>query len=363
MLTDDVLTRLLTEAGEAFAVPDEGPALVLEEIGGVTPARPWLRRRSVQLTAAAAVVVVAAVLAQNVGQGTSTPSTKLTVGPVRTQPQVASNHGNAGALAPAAGPAVPGPPDHDKSYSAGVQLPGTGRTALKAVATPDDAGGRVVKTGSMSLVVAHAKVSPVVNQVTATAKRLGGYVSDSTSQELGSNPSASLTIRVPVGRFEDLMGQVRGLDVKVAKQDTSGKDVTATYADTQAKIASLKAARSRFLTILSGARTIGETLMVQQRVDDVQGQIDQLEGQRRLLASQSDLATLTLTVGEKESTVLKTAQPSGWTQAWTDARHGFTSGVEGMIARSGRALLLLIVLAVGLVVLRLGWRFARRRLV
>jgi hypothetical protein len=343
MLTDDDLTRLLAKAGEAFAVPDEGPASVLEEISDVTPARPWLRRRGVQLTAAAAVVVVAAVLAQNVG-GSSTPSTKLT----------------AGATTQARGPSNPGM----TNVPAGALRPADALLASAPAAAPtDDASGRVVKTGSMSLVVGHGKVSPVVNQVTATAKRLGGYVSDSTSQELGSDPSASLTIRVPVGRFEDLMGSVRGLNAKVARQETNGKDVTATYADTQAKIASLKAARSRFLTILSGAKTIAETLTVQQRVDDVQGQIDQLEGQRRLLAGQSDLATLTVTVGEKDSTVLKTAEPSGWSQAWTDARHGFTSGVEGLIRHSGRALLVLMLLAVGFVVVRLGWRRARRRLV
>jgi hypothetical protein len=360
MLTDDDLTRLLAEAGAAFEVPDEGPAFVLEELGDATPARPWLRRRGVQLTAAAAVVVVAALLAQNVG-ATSGPSTKLAV--------------DGGASRPAAArPAVPSlvaPPAPRAAFETNPAMSATSghvtaqTQPMASVATgaADDASGRVVKTGSMSLVVGHGKVSPVVNQVTATAKRLGGYVSDSTSEELGSDPSASLTIRVPVGRFEDLMGSVRGVNAKVARQETNGKDVSATYADTQAKIASLKAARSRFLTILSGAKTIAETLTVQQRVDDVQGQIDQLEGQRRLLASQSDLATLTVTVGEKDSTALKTAEPSGWSQAWTDARHGFTSGVEGLIRHSGRALLVLMLLAVGFVVVRLGWRRARRRLV
>jgi hypothetical protein len=139
--------------------------------------------------------------------------------------------------------------------------------------------------------------------------------------------------------------------------------VTATYADTQAQIQSLKAARSRYLTILSGARTIAETLTVQQRVDEVQSQIDQLEGQRRLLADQSDLGTLEITVGERADEALTTHVRSGWSKAWHDATHGFSSGLQGMLAGSGRALLVLLVAAAVLLIARFGWRSVRRRLV
>jgi type IV secretory pathway VirB2 component (pilin) len=148
----------------------------------------------------------------------------------------------------------------------------------------------------------------------------------------------------------------------VVSVDSKGKDVTASYADTEAQIASLKAARNRFLTILSGAQTIGDTLSVQQRVDDVQGQIDRLEGQRRLLADQSSLATLTVTVGVKAPKAAQAKEQGGLSRSWDRAKHGFSSGVEGIVARSGRALLVLIVLGLALLVGRLGWRLARRRL-
>ena len=145
--------------------------------------------------------------------------------------------------------------------------------------------------------------------------------------------------------------------------ETSGKDVTASYADTTAQIATLKAARGRYLAILAGARTIAETLTVQQRIDDVQGQIDRLEGQRRVLADQSDLGTLTVTVGERSEEVLAVPARTGWSKAWHDATHGFTGGLQALLAGSGTALLVLLVGAVVLLLGRLGWRRARRRLV
>ena len=136
-----------------------------------------------------------------------------------------------------------------------------------------------------------------------------------------------------------------------------------TYADVSAKIQSLTAARDRFLTILSRANTIGETLSVQQRVDSVQLQIDSLRGRLRVLKDQTSLGTLTVTVSEKAKAEKKPHVQSGLSKSFDNAQHGFTGGVESLISQSGKGLLVLILAAAGLVILRTGWRLARRRLV
>jgi hypothetical protein len=222
-----------------------------------------------------------------------------------------------------------------------------------------------VQTGSIALVVDDGKVKATMDRLSAIARGAGGSVTSSALQSAGDSPSATVTVRVPVGRFEAVVGQItsKGFGAKVISADTSGKDVTAEYADTQAQIASLKAARDRYLTILNAAKTVGEILRVQQRVDSVQGQIDRLEGARRLLANQSDLGTIEVSVNQKTTQVLVKAERSGWSKAWHDAGSGFTSGVQSILAHSGRALLLLLVLVAGGVVLRGGWRVARRRLI
>ena len=75
--------------------------------------------------------------------------------------------------------------------------------------------------------------------------------------------------------------------------------MTAQAADQQARLTALKASRDQFLTILAKAKTIGETLAVQQKVDDAQTQIDQLQGQINVLSSQASYGTLTVTVSQK----------------------------------------------------------------
>jgi hypothetical protein len=379
MLDDDVLTGLLSEAADSFPVPAEGPGFVLEELAISTPRS---TPRYVKWTAAAAAVVVGLLIVQSLGGSnvsikqapTAAPASTSDLSRMRLDGNGAAG-GATGARSPAStwtgstwAPTAPGaltPGLADSQKAAHGTATGSGTTAAAPEPFADSA--KIVKTGSIALIVGDGKVSSVITKVNGIAKGAGGYISDSKSQEYGDDPTSTVTIRVPVDRFETVVQQVRdqvknGVG-KVDSSSTSGQDVTASYSDVAAKIQSLTAARDRFLTILSRANTIGETLSVQQRVDSVQLQIDSLRGRLRVLQDQTSMGTLTVTVSEKAKAETKPHVQSGLSKSFDDAQHGFTSGVESLISHSGRGLLVLIVAAVGLVILRTGWRLARRRLV
>jgi hypothetical protein len=238
-------------------------------------------------------------------------------------------------------------------------------TAQVGAPVQDDGESRVVKSGTIALVVKDKRVTPTITAVIDAGKSYGGYVSNSNADEYGDTPSGEVTLRVPVSHFEDLVNKVRGLDAKVRTSSTTGKDVTAAYSDLESQLKSLSATRDRFYLILSKTKTISEILTVQQRIDNVSAQIDRIQGQRKLLADQSDLSTLTVSVSEAGDPVVKaTAKPrSGISQAFVNAKDGFVSGVEAIISHSGRALLWLLCLAVLAVLLRGGFKVARRRMV
>lgn len=296
----------------------------------VLPVAPGRRRQAVVWLVAVGLVTAGALALSS--RGASTSSTRL------------------GAALPSEAAGVAGAPD--KAAAAP-------QAAASQAEGPAADSSRIVKTGTVVLRAARGRVGTTLAAVEQAAAQVRGYVSSSSTQETGSSPTGTVTLRVPVASYEDVLRRVRGLGATVVSVSSTGDDVTATYADTQAQITSLTAARARFLVILGQARTIGETLSVQQRVDEVQQQIDRLEGQRRVLADQSDRASLTVTVGEKGDLPVEPVSRSGLAQAWHDAVQGFTSGLEGLLARSGRALVVLLVLAVLVGVGRLGWRFLR----
>ncbi len=369
MLDDDVLTRLLTEGAESFPVPEV-------ELDNELPEKSQRYGKAVKWAAVAAALVGGVLVVQSLGGSTPIGKAKVQAASgdlsrsrlpaaLPTSAPLADRGTKAVGLVPQAAAGAPA-----QLSSTGTQLaPLSGSVPVAAPnqPAPFDDGAKIVKTGTLALIVGDGKVSTVELKVEGIAAGAGGYVSKQKSQEYGDDPSSTVTVRVPVDKFEQVVAQVRN-EVKngVGKVDsasTSGQDVTASYADVTAQIQSLTASRERFLVILGRANTIGETLAVQQRVDSVQQQIDSLKGRLKVLTDQTSMGTLTVTISEKAKAEKKAAVQSGLSKSWDNAKHGFTSGVESIISRSGKGLLVLIVAAIGLVILRTGWRLARRRLV
>jgi hypothetical protein len=236
-------------------------------------------------------------------------------------------------------------------------------TPARPLATSGTDSARVVKTGELDLRVAKGRVGATLDRLTALATTQRGYVAQTTTDEGGGSPSGEVTMRVPVGAFERTVSTARGFG-KVLSLQTSGQDVTAQYTDLQARIKALTATRETFLTILSKARTIGETLAVQQHITDVQTQIDQLTGQLKVLADQSAMAALTVTVDQVARPVAATTHHrSGIAKAVDRSVGRFVRGVEAIIGAIGPILLAVLVVALIWVAARFGYRFVRRQLV
>jgi len=225
---------------------------------------------------------------------------------------------------------------------------------------------KVIKTGELDLQVSKGQVSHTLDQLTGLATLERGYVADSRTSEGGVAPSGEVTLRVPVTAFEDTVKRARSITgVKVLALETSGKDVTSKYVDLTARIKALKDTRQTFLILLSKATTIGETLAVQQHITDVQTQIEQLQGQKNVLANQAALSTLTVTVDQKVVTEAapKAHHKSGLHKAVDRSVSRFVHGIEAIIGIIGPLLLAALLIALFWLAGRLGYRALRRRMV
>jgi hypothetical protein len=152
---------------------------------------------------------------------------------------------------------------------------------------------------------------------------------------------------------------------EVRSTTTSGKDVTAQFTDVEAQLGALTATRDQLLTVLTQARSIGDILAVQDRITQVQIQIDQLEGQKRLLTDQTSFGTLSVTLLEPGATVAvpRIDDNKDLGDAWRDARRNFADAIGNVISASGT---LAVVVLCGAIILGGVWfvyRRARRQII
>jgi hypothetical protein len=184
----------------------------------------------------------------------------------------------------------------DNLQAAGPE-PGTG----SGFTGGDDGGGkqldaladqRIIKTGEISLEVPN--VTTAVAKVRAMALGLGGYVGG--SQAGTRDEPATLTLRIPADTFEEALARLHALDGDVVVEATQEQNVTSTVVDLEARIANLQASETQYRTLLGQAAKIEDILAVQTRLDDVRGQIEQLQAQHKELTGLADLSTLTVTL-------------------------------------------------------------------
>ena len=287
---------------------------------------------------------------------------KLLGAPVSTvaapEGAAATSGAGSGASAGATAPAVVVAP------ATAAATGGTGALA-STVAPPPADSARIVKTGSIELGIGKGTLEQTMTSITTTVSGMGGYVSSSQNNGIGSDdnarPSGQLVVRVPAASFDDLVNQVRKLG-DVRSVTTSGQDVTAQFTDLDARINALTATRDQLLTILGQASAIQDVLQVQDRITQVQSDLDSLTGQRKLLDDQATYGTLTINALEPGAEIAPAPKPSNdrdLGDAWRTAKERFVDGIADVIEGSGTVALLALFALAGWVVyslVRRRWR-------
>jgi hypothetical protein len=160
---------------------------------------------------------------------------------------------------------------------------------------------KIIRDGRIGIVIADGSFSKGVAGVTQIARRNGGFVLESSSRD---ERSGSMTLRVPAKRFDDTMLALRALsgqlDGEVEFQDIKGQDVTAEFIDLQARLDILKDRRELLLDIQADATSTSEILRLAALIDDVQLQIENIQGRLNFLKDQVAEATIKVEVRERD---------------------------------------------------------------
>jgi Domain of unknown function (DUF4349) len=202
-----------------------------------------------------------------------------------------------------------------------------------------------------------------MQRITAIAIGLGGYVSESSSAESADVPTGAITVRVPASAFDQLIDAVRELGTP-RSVSSKGVDVTAQFTDLEARLTALTATRDRLHAVLREARNVGDIIVVEDRITGVQTEIEQLQGQRRLLEDQASFGTVSITLGPPNDIVAAAPKPdAGFRHAFEVARHRFANSLQGLIAWAGGAALAIMFAVTGIAVAWHVWRRQRRRFI
>jgi hypothetical protein len=182
------------------------------------------------------------------------------------------------------------------SRSTSTQSTNTPRSDQKAEVDLDQ---KLVKNAYVTLEMDDEDdFEPAIRKMADLAKLHKGYVVDESK--------TGITFKVPTDKLDPVMVAVRELG-EVTQQNITVSDVTGQYVDLQIRIDNLRRLRARLQELLVQGQTVTEVLEVEKELARVTRELEQLEGQMRLLQNQVGYATVRTSLEESVS-----PGPIGW---------------------------------------------------
>ena len=205
-----------------------------------------------------------------------------------------------------------------------------GSDALVGNEPPAGDLSRIIRTAELGLVIPTDSFDDRFSKAAELASANGGFVATSTTRER----SGDLTIRVPAASFDEALRGLRALgDVKV--QTIQGQDVTADYVDLQARLRIAKSRRGVLLRLMDEAKSIGQTIHVQNALDDTQLRIEELQGQLVLLDDRVARATIQVSLREEGVEPAQEIDTPSIPNAFERSVAGFVGVIAGVVVGLG----------------------------
>lgn len=193
---------------------------------------------------------------------------------------------------------------------------------------------RIVRTADLTVEVREGAFDAQWNAAFAIAQRFGGRVL-TANRSSGDRPVplaerdraegplfGDVTIRVPAEHFEQASGALRDLGT-LRSESVSSEDVTQEFVDLESRLRHQRAEEDVLVALMAQAKSVRDTLAVQSRLSEVQGEIEQITGRLRFLEERSDFSTITVHLAEPGALVLpfEDGSPS-FAKAWRTALTG-----------------------------------------
>ena len=214
---------------------------------------------------------------------------------------------------------------------AGTDISATGDTAaaLSMIAAAEASESRkVIKTAELALEV--KSLDQAQETVLSLVETRNGFIASLTVNDYETRREAQIVARVPSDGFHEVYREVKALG-RVERDHVGGQDLTEEFMDLERRIANLQAQEVRVREMFDAADTIEDLLKVEQRLTEVRGQIEQLQGRLRYLKDQVGFSTLNISLHEYGEAPVQ--QAAGWRLAYhvKGASRALTGAVQSVM--------------------------------
>ncbi len=178
----------------------------------------------------------------------------------------------------------------------------------EAISNPENSKNEVLSGRKVirdaELTVQSTEFDAFITAVLAKTKELEGYIQTNRVNNRGYSYGtgtryAEMVLRIPADSLDEFLNAVDGLG-NVIERNEDLDDVTETYVDMEARLASLRTEYNTLLDLLSKAETLDDIITLQDRLAKVRGDIESYEARIRSYDNLIEYSTVKMHVNEVE---------------------------------------------------------------
>ena len=233
---------------------------------------------------------------------------------------------------------------------------------------------KMIARASLAMVV--SDTAETIKSVEALMAELGGFIAMENfyNQSTGDQPmlGGTMTLRVPAESLATAMERLQAMALEVGNHSITREDVTDQYVDLDAQLRNLTATEDELREMLAEVRakpnaTPEDILAVHNRLTEIRGQIEQVQGRKNMLDNLIGLSTIELSLVPDAS--LLPVVEEGWRPLTVvrDAARALVGALQGLgnfaiwFVIYLLPILLIVAIPFALLLLLLRWLIRRRR--
>lgn len=246
-------------------------------------------RRILSVAAAAVVLVGGTLLTRDQLSGVTTPQTAA-----QSKQRSVESYDYAGDVSPYAYT------NEEAAYDSGANGVGLMMPAESGAGDAAVDTTKIIRTASLTLGTQDFEQD--LEQLQAYCKDSGGWVSyvSQSGDADKANRRASLTLRIPVEKLDELLAGAEGYGRVINRTETA-EDVTESYQDTAARLATQQAKMERLQALMNDTASLSDLLELESAIADTQYTIDSLQSRLNSTDSQVNYATVDVSLREESA--------------------------------------------------------------
>ena len=175
---------------------------------------------------------------------------------------------------------------------------------------PQQNNEKIIKT--VEAYVQTKEYDKYISGLTANVAANGGYVEKSDANMGGyynSNRHSTYVLRIPADKLDSFMASAEE-NGKITSKTETQQNVTLEYVDIESRISAYKTEKATLTNLLEKAASLENVLAIQERLSEVNYQIENYTAQLRVLENRVSYSTVTLNIDEVER--VSETEPTLW---------------------------------------------------